>query len=494
MTVFSILQILVWVIYGLCLAFIFLYSLIQLQLTWLYLRAKRKTKTTQKSPEIENWPSVTIQLPIYNEIYVAERLIDAIMAFDYPTEKLQVQVLDDSRDRTKEITAARVKYYQHLGKNIHLIHRPDRSGYKAGALKAALPAASGTFICIFDADFLPAPDFLKTVIPAFDAPDIGVVQTRWAHLNRDYSLLTRLQAFALDAHFTIEQTGRNTGGFFINFNGTAGIWRKECILDAGGWQPDTLTEDLDLSYRAQLRNWKFKYLETIAAPAELPASMPALKSQQFRWTKGAAETARKNLRKVLFSHHSAGTKINGFFHLLNSSIFICVLLTGILSLPILILNHRANNSWSTFLQFRGMFVISLISLILFYGVSYWQVTIPANRSILNFIKYFLLFLCLSMGLSLHNSIAVAEGYMGIKSPFIRTPKFNIRKGQDTWQNSFYAVKQINLLSFMEGFLCLYFLAGIYLAFTWQQFGLLPFHTMLSIGFGTIFYFSVKHSR
>ena len=389
MGVLSIIQILVWVVYGLCLGFVFLYSLIQLQLTWLYLRSKRKnTNNTQKEPDIGIWPAVTVQLPIFNEIYVAERLIDAVMAFDYPTDKLQVQVLDDSTDETKEITANRVRYYQSKGKNIRFIHRTNRSGYKAGALQEALPAATGTFIAIFDADFLPNPDFLKVVLSSFSAPDIGVVQTRWAHLNSNYSLLTRLQAFALDAHFTIEQTGRNTGGHFINFNGTAGVWRKDCILDAGGWQSDTLTEDLDLSYRAQLRNWKFKYMEHIEAPAELPAAMPALKSQQFRWTKGAAETARKNLGQVLRSHHPAGTKLNGLFHLLNSSVFICVLLAGLLSIPVLIMNHQVNSIWSGFLQFRAMFLVSLISLVSFYGVAYWQATPTGHRSIFKFIVNF----------------------------------------------------------------------------------------------------------
>jgi len=495
MEVFNILPIGVWVVYGICLAFIFCYSLIQLQLTWLYLRAKRNTKDyNPKQLALQNWPAVTVQLPIYNEIYVAERLIDAVMAFDYPTDKLQVQVLDDSTDATQEITAAQVKYYQDQGKNIQLIHRVNRSGYKAGALQEALSAATGTYIAIFDADFLPAPDFLKLVLPAFDAPEIGVVQTRWSHLNRNYSLLTRLQAFALDAHFTIEQTGRNTGDYFINFNGTAGVWRKNCILDAGGWQADTLTEDLDLSYRAQLRHWKFKYLEQIETPAELPANMPALKSQQFRWTKGAAETARKNLGQVLASQQPLRTKVNGLFHLLNSSVFICVLAAGILSLPVLILNQEKNNIWSGFLPFRAMFVISLISLVSFYGVAYWQTTPAANRSVFYFIVNFFLFLCLTMGLSLHNSIAVAEGYGGIKTPFIRTPKFNIRSSRDTWQTSLYAVKNISLLIFLEALLSLYFLVGIYLAFRFQDYGLLPFHTMLSIGFGTIFYFSVKHSR
>ena len=495
MDVLAGLQIAVWVIYGLCLAFIFCYSLVQLQLTGLYLLDKRKSRhSTTSLPDPPNWPTVTVQLPIYNEIYVAERVIDAVMAFDYPPDKLQVQVLDDSTDETKKITAAKVSYYRSLGRDIHFLHRTNRLGYKAGALQAALPGATGTFISIFDADFLPPTDFLKKVIPAFDAPEIGVVQTRWGHLNRNYSLLTQLQAFALDAHFTIEQTGRNSGHHFINFNGTAGVWRQACIWDAGGWQPDTLTEDLDLSYRAQLRNWKFKSLEHLEAPAELPAAMPALKSQQFRWTKGAAETARKNMGKLLGSQHTIGTKLNGLFHLLNSSIFICVLLSAILSLPVLIMNHQYNNSWSSFLQFKALFIISLLSLISFYGVAYWHIPETQNRSLGNFLFNFFMFLCLTMGLSLHNSIAVAEGYLGIKTPFIRTPKYNLRSSQDTWQTSLYTIKNISLLTYVEGFLSLYFLVGGYLAFKWHHYGMLPLHFMLSIGFGIIAYFSIKHSR
>lgn len=487
----NILAIIIWLIYGLCLAFIFCYSLVQLQLTWLYLRAKKKQKQTSPTPEI--WPAVTVQLPIYNEVHVVERLLDAIMTLDYPPEKLQVQVLDDSTDNTSKLAAVKVAYYRNAGRNIALIHRPDRTGYKAGALQYALPAATGEFIAIFDADFLPDTDFLKKCIPAFDAPDIGVVQTRWAHLNQDYSVLTQLQAFGLDAHFTIEQTGRNAGGHFINFNGTAGVWRKSCITDAGGWQADTLTEDLDLSYRAQLRNWKFKYLERTEAPAELPATMTALKSQQFRWTKGAAENVRKNLGPVLRSPKPWDTKLNAVFHLLNSSVFICVLILAVLSIPVLLLSQQ-HIIPKNFLSSRVLFLISLIALISFYLTAFCAVTGVGWRSLLLFVPRFFLFLSMTMGLSLHNSIAVAEGYLGIKTPFVRTPKFNIRSRRDTWQNSLYAVKNITILSFLEGLLCLYFLAGVYLAFRLQDFGMLPFHVMLSLGFGAVFYLSVKHSQ
>jgi len=245
-------------------------------------------------PPLIQTPRVTVQLPLFNELYVANRLIDAVCALEYPKDKLEVQVLDDSTDETVELVAAAVTQYRALGYDIKHIHRTNRTGYKAGALKHGLETASGEFVAIFDADFVPNKDFLIMTIPHFFTdPKIGVVQTRWEHLNREYSMLTRTQAFALDGHFVIEQDVRNKAGYFIQFNGTGGVWRKTTIIDAGNWQSDTLTEDLDLSYRAQLRGWKFKYLCDVTSPAELPAEVNALKSQQFRWTKGAIETARK---------------------------------------------------------------------------------------------------------------------------------------------------------------------------------------------------------
>jgi cellulose synthase/poly-beta-1,6-N-acetylglucosamine synthase-like glycosyltransferase len=488
------LEVLVFGMYGLCLAFIFCYSLVQLQLTLLYLWAKRKARQ-RPTPLLvpAEWPRVTVQLPVYNERYVVERLIDAIMALDYPADKLEVQVLDDSTDDTRSLVAARVARYQAAGKNICQLTRPHRQGFKAGALQHALPLATGDFIAVFDADFLPLPDFLQQTIPAFTAPRIGVVQTRWGHLNQNYSLLTRLQAFGLNAHFTIEQVARNAGGHFINFNGTAGVWRKSCILDAGSWQPDTLTEDLDLSYRAQIRHWQFKYLEQVEAPAELPASMPAIKSQQFRWTKGAAETTRKNLLPVLFSRHPLLTKVNAVFHLLNSTVFVGVLLAGLLSIPILFLKMSYPFSARIF-TISFSYAISLIALLTFYWVSFRERNHPVGWAGLRFLPQFFLFLSITMGFSLHNSIAVMEGYLGIKTPFIRTPKFNIRQNQDSWENSSYAIQKLPLSTWLEGVLCFYFLGGIFLGFFLQDYVMVPFHIMLSLGFGLVCFYSVKHSR
>ena len=483
----------VLVVYGMCLTFIFCYSMAQLHLTILYwLRRKRRNKSYSNSEGQRHLPALTVQLPVYNERYVVARLIEAIAAFDYPHNRLQIQILDDSTDNTSAIIEEKIKSFPHL--NIQHIRRQERTGYKAGALQHGLEQATGEYIAIFDADFLPKPDFLKQTIAAFTDPGIGVVQTRWSHLNRDYSLLTRLQAFGLNAHFTVEQTGRNSGGHFMNFNGTAGVWLKACILDAGGWQADTLTEDLDLSYRAQLRGWQFRFLEEVQAPAELPAAMGALKSQQFRWTKGAAETARKHLWRVMHSSKPLLTKLHAFFHLLNSGIFICVLLTAVLSVPMLFIKNDAPElAWLFKLGYA--LLLSLGALIAFYwSAQYAAYRSSAWRTTIRFVPDFLLFLSISMGLSLHNSIAVLEGYSGKKTPFVRTPKYNIVTAKDSWRKQGYSMKSISLVTVLEGLLALYFMFGIWAAFIIQDFGQLPFHILLTFGFGTVFFYSLFHSE
>jgi cellulose synthase/poly-beta-1,6-N-acetylglucosamine synthase-like glycosyltransferase len=278
----------VFLIYVLALTYITVYCLMQLNLLYHYKRYHSKNNASEipRAENDENLPYVTIQLPIFNEMYVVERLIDNIVQFDYPKSKFEIHVLDDSTDETVEITRKKVEEYKAKGFNIEQICRTDRIGYKAGALKEATKKAKGEFIAIFDADFLPRPDFLRSTIPQFNDPKVGVVQTRWEHINQDYSILTRLQALQLNVHFTVEQQGRRAGNYFLQFNGTAGVWRKETIDDAGGWEADTLTEDLDLSIRAQLKGWEIVYLEKFGSPAELPAEMNGLKSQQFRWMKG----------------------------------------------------------------------------------------------------------------------------------------------------------------------------------------------------------------
>ena len=480
-------------IYGLALCFIFLYSIVQINLAVNYLRKKTDVQPQHIKNE-GDFPFVTIQLPLYNELYVVERLIDAVTQFDYPKNKFEIQLLDDSNDETVGIVAAKVSHYQKQGFQIYQHQRKNRVGYKAGALAEGMEIAKGEFIAIFDADFLPKPEFLKQTIPFFNDQKIGVVQTKWEHINKNYSLLTRLQAFGLDAHFTVEQTGRNVGKHFINFNGTAGIWRKSCIIDAGGWQSDTLTEDLDLSYRAQLKGWEFKYLEELGSPAELPAAMSALKTQQFRWTKGAAECTRKNLLKVLKNKEIPfKTKLHALFHLMNSSIFICIILMSILSIPMLMIKNNFVE-YRTLFRYGSFFILSLLFLSIYYFVSLSSEYENKLKAFFHFIFLFPFFLSVSMGLSLHNAMAVFEGYAGKKTPFIRTPKFNLIKSKDSWKGNRYLVNHISLVTFLELLLTFYFLFGIYSAFYYNDYVMLPFHIMLFLGFGFVSYYSLKPSR
>ncbi|MEQ8625050.1 MAG: glycosyltransferase family 2 protein [Vicingaceae bacterium] len=484
------------VIYGIALLFIFCYSLIQVQLVIKYHKYKKQqaTRTATASINEKFLPKVTVQLPIFNEKYVAQRLIEKVAGLDYPADLLEIQVLDDSTDETAEIIKNSVNQLKEEGLDIIQLHRTDRSGFKAGALAAGLTVAQGEFIAIFDADFLPKKDFLRKTIAHFSNPKLGMVQTRWEHINEKYSLLTKLQAFGLDAHFSVEQGGRNGGGHFINFNGTAGVWRKKAIEDAGGWQSDTLTEDLDLSYRAQLSGWEFLFLEEVGAPAELPAAMNALKTQQFRWNKGAAECARKNLMKVLRSPSiSFGTKLNALFHLMNSGVFVCIVILAFLSLPMLAIKNNFTE-YSLLFTLAGFFLITVPILAYFYWTSLKRDYANKFKAALHFCVLFPLFLSVSMGLSLHNAMAVLEGYIGKKSPFIRTPKFNLTDdASKKWKTNEYLKRSINPLTVVEVFFALYFLFGISLAFRYQDFGLLPFHIMLFLGFAYVSILSISHS-
>ena len=466
---------------------IFFFSLGQFHLSLYYLKGKKK-KANNIDTTPTQWPYITVQLPVYNEQYVVERLIDAVAAFDYPLSKLEIQVLDDSTDKTVEIAQKKVSAYQKLGLNIQHIRRDNRQGYKAGALQRGMEQTSGEFLAIFDADFIPEKDFLKRTISAFTNPKIGVIQTRWGHLNKDYSMLTRLQAFGLDAHFSIEQAGRHQAGSYINFNGTGGVWRKSCIIDAGGWSCDTLTEDLDLSYRAQMRGWKFKYLEDCVSPAELPVIMPAVKSQQYRWNKGAAETARKHLGSVLRSSLKTSGKIHAFFHLLNSSVFLFLLVAAMLSIPMLFVKEEYPRL-KQLIDWGSIFIFGFAAIAWFYWISSKQ-SQPSN-TFKYYITTFPAFLAVSMGLSLHNGIAVLEGWLGVKSPFIRTPKFNIITKKDSWKNNVYIRHKVDVITLLEGVLCLYFLFGISAGIYLHDWGLLVFHLMLTTGFGSVFYHSVK---
>ncbi|PKA82540.1 cellulose synthase/poly-beta-1,6-N-acetylglucosamine synthase-like glycosyltransferase [Ulvibacter sp. MAR_2010_11] len=492
-----ILETLVITVYSIALLLIFMYALAQLNLLFNYLSARRKCEKNCEKFDFENSdeiPLVTIQLPVYNEMYVMERLLKNISALEYPKDKLEIQVLDDSTDESFETTALQIEKLQATGLDIQHVTRANRAGYKAGALKEGLKTAKGEFIAIFDADFLPKPNWLKRTIPYFKDAEIGVVQTRWGHLNRNYSILTRVQAFALDAHFTLEQVGRNSKGHFINFNGTAGVWRRACILDAGNWEGDTLTEDLDLSYRAQLKNWKFKYLEEVETPAELPVVISAARSQQFRWNKGGAENFQKMAGRVIKSNDMPfKTKVHSILHLLNSTMFLNILIVAILSIPMLYIKNEYEHLKMYFFV-MSFFVISTLIFFICYWFMYKNMYGSGFKSFIKYMGMFITFFSIAMGFSLHNSVAVLEGHMGKKSEFIRTPKFNINSLKDSWKGNKYLKKNISPNVILEGALMLYFAFGMYSAFVvgdqGGDFGLFPFHLMLFLGFGYVFFKSL----
>ena len=479
-------------IYSVALLLIFFYSLAQLNLLVNYLGNKQQNKNAPKFNllDAKEIPYVTIQLPVYNEEYVMERLLANIAKIEYPKSKLEIQVLDDSTDDTVVDTAQKIKVLQQSGLDIQHIRRENRQGFKAGALKEGLLTAKGDFIAIFDADFLPDPDWLKKTVIYFKDEEIGVVQTRWGHINRDYSTLTKIQAFALDAHFTLEQVGRNAKGHFINFNGTAGIWRKECILDAGNWEGDTLTEDLDLSYRAQLKNWKFKYLEDVETPAELPVVISAARSQQFRWNKGGAENFRKTVLSVLSAKNiSFKTKFHGVMHLLNSSMFLCVFLVSVLSIPTMYIKE-IYPQFDWVFNVLSFFVLSTIILFICYWFTYKSIQGSSFDNFVDYIKIFFTFFSVALGFSLHNSIAVLEGHMGKRSAFVRTPKFNLDNITNSWKDNKYLAKKLSPNMILEFGLMIYFLFGMYSAVPLNDFGLFPFHFMLFAGFGFVFFKSL----
>lgn len=463
--------------------FIFSYALVQLHLLYNYV--KPVPPTSDLPMRQEDYPMVTIQLPVFNEKYVIERLIDHVCSISYPKENLEIQVLDDSTDESPEIALARISFWQDKGINIYMVKRPDRIGFKAGALKYGLERAKGELIAIFDADFLPPIDFLMKTVSAFQDPKVGVVQTRWEHINRQDSLLTKIQALALDAHFSIEQRGRNTYGAFINFNGTAGVWRKTCILDAGNWEADTLTEDLDLSYRAQLRGWKFIYLEEVGSPAELPPIMSAIKSQQYRWNKGGAEVAKKSIGNILRSSLPLSVKLHGIFHLLNSSVFVAVLLGGIASVP-LVYGFTYHPEWGFLLNLGVLFLFMTVILTINYFIAFRK---HGKGDLWQFLGLFPIFLSMSMGLALHNGMAVLEGFWGRKTPFIRTPKI----GQTLWNQNKYLQDKIAPTTWLEILLGLFFGSAVVFGFWVEFYSFILFHSMLALGFLSIGLLTLFHS-
>ena len=514
-------------LYTIALLYITIYCVMQFNLLYYYKRGRKTTPemimTEQEQPipmavaaananqditgfdstvavaddDNEAYPFVTVQLPIYNEMYVIERLIDAVAEFDYPKDRYEIHILDDSTDETLDIVAAKVAEYKAKGYNIEQVTREVRQGFKAGALRDGMGVAKGEFMAIFDADFLPNKDFLLRTLPFFQDESVGVVQTRWEHINQDYSLITRLQALQLNVHFTVEQVGRMNGEYMLQFNGTAGVWRRKTIEEAGGWEADTLTEDLDLSIRAQLKGYKIRFLENVGSPAELPAEMNSFKSQQFRWMKGGAETAKKMLPTVWRSELNLDQKIHATSHLLASSVFVFVFAAGLFSVPLLFfLGDLIELGFSK--NFFAYFLVGLLSIIAIYYVA--NIQSPANqeknfgKAVFRFVVLFPLFLALSMGLSLHNTVAVLQGYRGKKSPFVRTPKFNIKSIKDSFKKQNYLSKKLTWTTIGEGVLALYFAAAVGGAFYIQNTTFIAFHLMLALGYGAIFFYSLRHLK
>jgi cellulose synthase/poly-beta-1,6-N-acetylglucosamine synthase-like glycosyltransferase len=437
--------------------------------------------------EVKGDSLVTIQLPLYNELYVVERLINSVCEIDYPKDKMEIQVLDDSTDETVNIVAAAVEQKKKLGFDIQHIRRGNREGFKAGALKAGLKIAKGEYIAIFDADFIPRKDFLKKTL-SFFGDNVGMVQTRWEHLNSDFSMLTKAQALALDGHFVIEQSVRNKAGFFINFNGTGGVWRKSCIEDAGNWHADTLTEDLDLSYRAQLNGWKFVFLKDFTSPAELPSEMSALKSQQFRWTKGAIETAKKILPLVWKSNVPMRVKLQSTFHLTNNLVFPFILLAAILNVPLIFIKNSGPHE--AYFAVMSLFVLAFVSSFLFYLYSQKDIRTDWRKKIV----LFPLFMAGSMGFAVNNSRAVFEGLMNRKSEFVRTPKFKVEKGNDTIKgNKYISKKKIDMMAMVELIMAIYCLIGIVSSIYFLEIAALPFQILFFTGFAFVSFTSIKHS-
>src|SRR5687768_5912409 len=442
-------------------------------LVYLYMKNKDRVPVPTG---MDRLPRVTVQLPIYNEMYVADRLIDAVCQLNYPRELLEIQVLDDSTDETRIVAERAVMRNAATGIEISYLHRTDRTGYKAGALEAGMKVAKGEFIAILDADFIPSPDFLEKTVPYFGDDRIALVQARWGHINQDYSLLTKIQSILLDAHFVLEHGARNRAGMFFNFNGTAGIWRRTAITDAGGWQHDTLTEDLDLSYRAQLRGWKFVFLPGLVAPAEVPVEMNSFKSQQHRWAKGSIQTCRKLLPSILRSKLPLGVKAEAFFHLTANFNYPLMCVLSVLLGPSMAI--RYNMGWYEMLIIDvPLFFAATASVANFYMVCQREL----HEDWITRAKYLPFLMSIGIGLAVNNTRAVFEALFNQESEFARTPKYRIEVQADEWIGKKYRQSFV-VQPMIELALGLYFTATVFYALANGIYGTVPFLVLFQIGF------------
>jgi cellulose synthase/poly-beta-1,6-N-acetylglucosamine synthase-like glycosyltransferase len=447
-------------------------------MVYLYYKHKNN-KTTQPAAyfQFDNMPRVTVQLPIFNEQYVVDRLLDAVCRLDYPKEKLDIQLLDDSTDETIEVARLLVDRYAALGHPVTYLHRDNREGYKAGALAEGLKTAKGEFVAIFDADFVPPPDFLLKCIHHFTDPKVGMVQTRWTHINRSYSVLTEVEAILLDGHFVLEHSARSRSGVFFNFNGTAGMWRRCAIDEAGGWQHDTLTEDTDLSYRAQLQGWKFCYLQDVECPAELPVEMTAFKTQQARWAKGLIQVSKKILPRVLASDASRSVKIEAFYHLTANLSYPLMIVLSVLLMPAMII--RFYQGWFQMLYIDlPLFMASTFSISSFYLVSQKELF---PKSWLRSLLYLPLLMALGIGLTITNTRAVLEALTGKQTAFARTPKYRVESKKDRVGAKKYR-KRLGWVPWLELLIGTYFALAVFYAIDNENYFTVPFLLLFVIGY------------
>jgi cellulose synthase/poly-beta-1,6-N-acetylglucosamine synthase-like glycosyltransferase len=471
------LEIAVVVAYGVVLLVLSVYGSHRYFMAYLYYRHKYKLPVPQR--RFEKLPRVTIQLPLFNEIFVVERLIAAVCRMDYPRDRLEVQVLDDSTDETQGIARACVERWRAQGVDVRYLHREGRRGFKAGALENGLRSATGELIAVFDADFVPTPDFLQRTVHFFTDERVGMVQVRWEHLNRGFSALTQVQGILLDAHFVIEHTARNRSGRFFNFNGTAGVWRRQTIASAGGWQHDTLTEDLDLSYRAQLAGWKFVFLPEVVAPAEIPVEMSAFKSQQHRWAKGSVQTALKLLPRIWRSELSREVKKEAFFHLTGNFAYLLMIPLAIL-MPIAVMVRVTCGWFEVLLLDVPFFAAATMSVCVFYVASQREIgASPWQR-----VKYLPFLMALGIGLSVNQARAVMEALLGHQTGFTRTPKLGVKVGGGSVARRRYRAA-VSLQPLVELGLAAYFTFAVLWVLDHEVYSSLPFLLLFQLGFGYV---------
>lgn len=457
-------------------------------LLMLYLKHRKNAPKPLRHFEDEELPTITIQLPTFNEMYVVERLLEGVARIDYPKDKLHLQVLDDSTDETTQIARAKVDELCERGFDAEYVHRVDRTGYKAGALENGLKTAKGELVMVFDADFVPEPNIIRKMIDHFTDPKVGMVQARWGHINREYSVLTKCQSMMLDGHFVIEHIARNRSGRFFNFNGTAGIWRKQTIADAGGWQHDTVTEDMDLSFRAQIKGWRFVYVPEALAPAELPCEMNSFKTQQFRWAKGSAQTTKKLLGLVLKADIPWRVKMEVLFHLTNNFAYLFLVLLAMLQLPNMLIRRHMDHPELLLLDVP-LFAATCGSICVFYLVTHRAL----YDNLWDAIKRLPLMMALGIGLSVNNARAVLEGLFGKDLEFVRTPKHGVSGKRDDWKKKKYKAS-FPIHSLVELGFGLYFVVTIALAVITGSWITIPFLVLFMIGFlyvGTLSFFQAR---